>query len=108
MSDDDKVGYGKPPKAHRFKKGQSGNPKGRPKGTRNLATMVRDALSETVIVNIDGKRKKVSKVEAAFIQQANKAAGGDPKAVKLMIDLLLATEQRAEAQATNVPVKPDE
>lgn len=39
-SDDDKVGYGRPPKRHRFKKGQSGNPKGR----RRKPTSVKEGL----------------------------------------------------------------
>ena len=89
-----KIGYRNPPVATRFKKGQSGNPKGRKKGSRSIASMVQAALGETVVVNIGGKRKTVSKLEAAFIQQSNKAAAGDPKAVKLMLDIMVGAEAR--------------
>ena len=48
--DDEKVGYGRPPKHSRFRKGQSGNPRSRPKGARGLKTDLRAELSERVRV----------------------------------------------------------
>ena len=48
MSRDYKVGYGKAPKATRFKPGKSGNPSGRPKGSKNLKTDIEDVLAETI------------------------------------------------------------
>lgn len=102
MTDDDDdgaVGYGRPPKASRFQKGRSGNPKGRPRGSRNLTDMVREAALETVTINAKGRRRKVSKLEAALMQQANKAAGGDPKATKMLTDLLFGAEAREQAGA---------
>lgn len=101
------VGYGHPPVEHQFKKGQSGNPAGRKKGSKNIATMVEEALAEKVTVNINGKRKTVSKLEAAFIQQSNKAAAGDPKAVALMISIMTGAQQRAEAQAGSDATTPE-
>lgn len=54
MSKDDKnnyeIGYGKPPKSSQFKKGQSGNPKGRPKGQKNTNTVMRDIMEEKVSI----------------------------------------------------------
>jgi hypothetical protein len=102
-ADDYDVGYGKPPASTRFKTGQSGNPAGRKKGSTNLAAMVRGALDEKVAVNIGGKRRRVSKLEAAFIQQSNKAAGGDLKAIKLMIDILNGAQSRETAVETVSP-----
>ena len=101
--EDDSVGYGRPPKSSRFQKGQSGNLKGRPKGSRNLSTMVSEAAMEKVTINIKGKRRAVSKLEAAFIQVANKAAGGDSKATKFMTELLLQAEGRDSANGVGQP-----
>ncbi len=51
------VGYRKPPKQARFKPGQSGNPRGRPKQTRNLGTLIEEALNETVTIR-EGNRTR--------------------------------------------------
>lgn len=88
------TGYGKPPIYTRFKKGQSGNPKGRRKGSRNLASALESALQEQVTVNEGGVRKKVTKKQAAFKQIANKAASGDVNGLRILIPLLQFLEQR--------------
>lgn len=67
MSDDYEVGYGKPPKKHRFKKGKSGNVHGRPKGTKNFLTDLREELNEMITIREGGKTKRVSK-QRAFIK----------------------------------------
>jgi hypothetical protein len=94
MSDEKKltggypIGYGKPPAQTRFKKGQSGNPTGRPKGTPNFATALEQALNEQVVVNEGGQRRTVSKLEATVKQLVNKATLGDPRATQQVLGVL--------------------
>lgn len=75
-------GYGKPPERTRFRKGVSGNPKGRPKGSRNLASIFRKIIQEKVQVNGPRGPRHISKLEAGVTQLVNRAAKGDPKAVR--------------------------
>jgi hypothetical protein len=95
------VGFGKPPRHSRFPKGHSGNPKGRPKGKRNLATTLHLTLQETVVINENGVRKKVTKGAAAIKQLVNKAASGDLVALRL----LAALEGSAIDPSTVTPTK---
>jgi hypothetical protein len=80
------VGYGNPPKHTRFAKGKSGNPKGRPKGSRNFATVIQAELKRRVAITEDGKRKKISKREAVVKQLVNKAASGDHRAIPTLLN----------------------
>jgi hypothetical protein len=70
------VGYGKPPSRGKFTKGQSGNPKGRPKGSRNFATIILRESRQPVRVNGPRGTRTVTKLEAAAIQVSNQAAQG--------------------------------
>jgi hypothetical protein len=100
-SDDEgdyEVGYGKPPLHSRFKKGQSGNPRGRPPGAKNLSTLLNEALSELVVITENGGRKKVSKRQASLKQLVNEAAKGNWRALKLLVDIMLDIERRTEPQ----------
>jgi hypothetical protein len=82
------VGYRKPPRNTRFQKGQSGNPKGRAKGSVNAEDALRRAIFEPITVKDSGKTKKMTKLEVACRQLANKAAAGDTRALKLIMQLL--------------------
>jgi hypothetical protein len=79
------VGYKKPPPQHRFPKGRSGNPNGRPKKPKTLNTFLDQALKETVVVNENGRRKTITKLEAFAKQLVNKATAGDARSGKLLI-----------------------
>ncbi len=69
----EKRGYGKPPKKSQFKPGQSGNPKGRPKGSKSLKSIVERELGKKMTIIIDGEPLKVSRLEAMFLAQWQKA-----------------------------------
>jgi uncharacterized protein DUF5681 len=81
------VGYGKPPTKSQFKKGRSGNPAGRPKGSQNVATVLRAALGATVVVNEGGRRQIKTKLEVTVTQLVNKAVSGDLKAAERVLKL---------------------
>ena len=95
------IGYGKPPKATRFQKGKSGNPRGRPKGSLNLATDLASELGELITVSEHGRPRRVSKQRALIKSLMAKALQGDIRAATA----LLALYARVTAEA---PDKPDE
>jgi hypothetical protein len=85
---DYEVGYAKPPSHTRFVKGQSGNPRGRPPGAKNMKTLLTKALNELVVVTDQGGRRKVSKREAIVTQLVNRSAKADFKAIQILLGLL--------------------
>ena len=94
-NDDESVGYKNPPSNSRFRKGVSGNPRGRPKGSRNLATLMKRALREKVAVQENGKRKLITKSEAIVKQFVNKAASGDLRALTQLAKFQCLAEEFA-------------
>ena len=93
---DYEVGYGKPPRHTRFKPGQSGNPRGRPSGSKNLRTLLSDALNELVVIADNGGRRRVSKREAIVTQLVNRSATADWRAVKILLDILRDIEGQTD------------
>ena len=90
-ADDDadyEVGYGRPPKHTQFKKGQSGNPKGRPKGSKNLITDISEEALERIVLREGGKVIKVSKQRALIKSVWAKALNGNIQAAKAIFDQL--------------------
>ena len=92
-----KVGRGNPPKHTQFRKGTTGNPKGRPKGSKNLSTYLMEAARDQVSATVGGKTRKISKIQATAMQLATKAAGGDQAAIGKFLDWMDAIETRAAA-----------
>jgi hypothetical protein len=101
ISDDDardyKVGYKKPPLHTRFKKGQSGNPRGRPRGAKNFSSVLNDALNQPVFVSENGRRRKISKRELGIRQLVNKFAMAEVQATKMLLGLMLERERLVAA-----------
>lgn len=86
----DEVGYGKPPKAYQFKPGQSGNPKGRPKGPGSLHKLIAKHAAKKVLVIENGVEKKMSKLDVVIAAVFNKASKGDVASARLLTSLIQA------------------
>jgi hypothetical protein len=87
-----RVGYGRPPKETQFKKGQSGNPKGRRKGSKSFLSLLAEAFDQRVWANDGGERKSISKREAFATQFVNKGAAGGIRAAKLLFEWIRQIE----------------
>ena len=95
---EERVGYRRPPAATRFQSGQSGNPRGRPKGARSVSSVIAAARSERVAVTENGQRRHISKLEASVKQLVNRAASGEFRATQLLLALAQANESRPPPQ----------
>ena len=102
------VGYGHPPEAHRFTKGQSGNPRGRPKGaTSRTPARPPDSLTQIVLEEAarqipvrDGDRTVALSMKQAIIRRlAVDAVKGDPRAQRLFTEMLALSEDEAQRVA---------
>jgi len=110
MSDKDyKVGYGKPPKSTRFRKGQSGNPRGRPKGARGFKTDLRAELSEKIRVIENGRTHWLTKQRVIIKTLIAQAAKGDTRSIAKVVDLelLLFGTEGDQSAAGRLSVRDD-
>ena len=102
MSGDSEVGYGKPPKATRFKPGCSGNPAGRPKGRKNKGSLVRELIDRKVTLLERGRKRQVSVFEALLESLVSKALKGS---VNDQLKLIQFIEKHVPEKSQNV--RPD-
>jgi len=109
---DYEVGYGKPPMRTQFKPGQSGNPKGRPRGSKNWRTLAREALDDQATVRIGGRKRRLSHRELGVRKQVQKMiAIGDHKSFQTLMQM---DEEEAAARAgdgsvpTPTPLSPED
>jgi hypothetical protein len=109
MSDDDKSaksGFGNPPSQRRFKQGESGNPKGRPKGSRNLKTDLSALLKGKVEITINGRTRRIRRQEAMLLSLYQRALSKDSGAAKTLIDLVVKLQNPDDdspVETTNSP-----
>ena len=85
------IGYRRPPQQSRFTPGKSGNPKGRPKGSRNFMTLLEQELAAPIVVNENGKKKKISRMQAMTKRLVTGALQGDQKALLTLVEILRRT-----------------
>ncbi len=102
------VGYGRPPKASQFPKGYSGNPKGRPTGTRNLKTDLMEELGEQITLNEGGTPKTLSKQRALLKSLTARAIKGDGRAVNALLNLMLRVLDPDDGENPDEPLSADE
>ena len=95
---DYEVGFGKPPKATQFKKGQSGNKKGRPKESVSFALKLEKAMSEKLEVREGGRARKMSKIDVMIQNLLARGMKGDQQAVSTLVRLMKETGQMRPAE----------
>lgn len=94
--------YRKPPRDKQFRKWTSGNPRGRPKGKRNLATVLDEVLSESVVIVEDGEQRTVNKMEAAIRSLVNGAMTGNIHASRVLWTLTASAEDSATGDVSDL------
>lgn len=92
------VGYGRPPKATQFGPGKSGNPRGRPKGSRTVGAILQDILGRKIAVTENGKTRRIAALEVMLRRLVNDAMRSDAKAMKLLLALADRYAQTTEAR----------
>lgn len=92
------VGYGKPPRAHQFKPGESGNPKGRPKGRKNEITMLTEMLYRVISVRQGERQLRMPVIQAMFHRFLEDSLKGNIKAARFLLDRLNAVASEGGQQ----------
>ena len=94
------VGYKRPPRRTQFKPGQSGNPQGRPRKTETVAEVFSRQLNKKIELNDGGKMQTMTLLEAIAMQHTRKAAKGDVKSTRLVLEIVKAL---LNTQDNNLP-----
>ena len=97
------VGYAKPPKHSQFQPGQSGNPKGRKKGSKNWKTRIQHMFDEPITLQVNGQPKSMSRGEAITNVLMAKALKGDVPALRMAINLMNDVAGQRDAEALAAP-----
>jgi hypothetical protein len=85
------IGYRRPPASGQFKKGASGNPKGRPKGSSNFLTLLDKELAQKIVVTENGRKKTLTRLQAMVKRMVAGALQGDQKQLLALVEILRRT-----------------
>lgn len=96
------IGYRRPPAKSRFAQGKSGNPKGRPKGSKNFVTLLEKELSQPIVVNENGRRKTITRQQAMVKKLVSAALQGDLKGLLTLIEILRRTGRFEQVEIQNL------
>lgn len=100
-SSESDVGYGRPPRAHQFKAGKSGNPKGRSKGVKNEATILYELLHRKIPIRENGRTRKITVLEAILLRFTEDSLKGNTKSAAFLLNrhgtLVSGEPQRTDA-----------
>jgi Family of unknown function (DUF5681) len=108
VADNNKVGYRRPPRHTRFKKGQSGNPRGRPQGGANAKTIVSRVIGEKVTLREGDKPRAMTKLEGLLQAHLVKAIKGDARSAGLVINLVTRLGLLAETENKTITALSEE
>jgi hypothetical protein len=97
------VGYGRPPVHTRFKPGESGNPKGRKKGQRNVKTVLTETLNQRITIRQGERTRSVTKLDGIILTVVTNAIKGDPKAIAPLLAIMRSTGMVGEAPEAAEP-----
>lgn len=101
MSENERVGYKRPPKSTQFRPGESGNPAGRPKKTKNLIATLGEELNCTVTLRENGQQTTVSKKEAVVRDLLRQAIGGNLRAHGIIFSLCVRETLKDDNPSTD-------
>ena len=83
---DGDVGYACPPRTHRFKPGQSGNPKGRPKGAKNESTILREIFERKIESRTGNRSRKITILEGILLRITEDSLKGNTKSAAFLLN----------------------
>jgi hypothetical protein len=96
------IGYKRPPKSGQFPQGRSGNPKGRPKGSRNFLTLLEQELGQSIVVNENGRKKKITRLQAMVKRMVAGALQGEHRSLLTLIEILKRTGRFEDTTIDNL------
>jgi hypothetical protein len=97
------IGHGRPPRAYQFKPGESGNPRGRPRGRKNEATILNELLNRKIPVQQGGKTRRVTILEAILLRFTEDSLKGNTKSAAFLLN-----RHSAFANAGSLPETDDQ